>query len=492
MTGKNVHIFIFRRDLRIHDNVAFADMTEQLDKTNDIIIPIFIFNSKQIEPNQNPYFSHNTVQFMIESLKDLDSSLKNSVRFFYTHDGDDTNILAKLIKAINSRKLADTQNTQIRIWFNRDITPYARQRDDNIEKWCKAHDIICTTNTLEYVLIPPTSMEKPYQVYGAYFKKYSKIATKLMPDVKDIDSSKVIQYLYRGAKFPNEISLSTIKFDNNPNLFVRGGRNNAMNILQRMEKGVFTKYAKERDLIYLKNGTTHLSAYLKYGCVSVREVYRAASKRYGSESSLVKELFWRSFYDQIIWHFPRTLDGQVNKSRHNKSLRERYDAITWSFDKTRFTKWCEGKTGFPIVDAGMRQLNSTGYMHNRVRMIVSSFLVKDMFIDWRKGEQYFATKLVDYYPSANNQGWTFASGSGADAQQYNRIFSPWLQSEKFDPKCEYIKTWVPELRNVPEKHIHQWFKFYEEHLKTTSYPKPIISHEVASREAKEKYKKYLK
>lgn len=226
----------------------------------------------------------------------------------------------------------------------------------------------------------------------------------------------------------------------------------------------FSTYMKVRDFP-AKAGTTKLSAHLKFGTVSIREVYYAIKNRFGADHPLIRQLYWRDFYTQIGYHFPRVF---------KRSFRSKYDKLDWNYNETAFHRWCEGLTGFPIVDAGMRELNRTGYMHNRVRMIVASFLIKDLHIDWRWGERYFAQKLVDYDPAVNNGNWQWAASTGCDPVPYFRIFNPWLQQRKFDPNCEYIKENVPELRSFPPSIIHNLEKVQPDDLK--NYPPPMVDH----------------
>jgi deoxyribodipyrimidine photo-lyase len=196
----------------------------------------------------------------------------------------------------------------------------------------------------------------------------------------------------------------------------------------------------------------------------------------------VAELLWRDFYYNILWFYPHIVGN---------AFVPKYDKIKWRYAKSDFEKWCDGNTGYPVVDAGMRQMNTIGYMHNRCRMIVASFLTKNLLIDWRWGERYFANTLTDYNISANNGGWQWASGSGADAQPYFRIFNPWTQSKKYDPDCYYIKEWVPELEEVPPKDIHKWEEVYSNY-KEIDYPKPMVDYKESRERALKEYKKVVK
>lgn len=233
--------------------------------------------------------------------------------------------------------------------------------------------------------------------------------------------------------------------------------------------------------------TTQLSAYLHFTPVSIREV----NQKFKSNQGIFRELIFRDFYMNIVHYFPQVLEGQIKGK--NKSFRKEYDSIKWKPMAINFKKWCNGNTGFPVVDAAMRQMNKSGYMHNRCRMIVSNFLVKDLHIDWRKGEQYFATKLEDYDPINNSSGWQWSTGNGTDAQPYFRIFNPWSQQAEYDPQCKYIKKWIPELENVHDKDIHKWFDpTIRNKYPKIQYPSPIINHDEERRITLEIYKNALK
>jgi deoxyribodipyrimidine photo-lyase len=435
------------------------------------VLPIFIFNRVQISPKSNAYFGRNTVQFMLESLVSLNAELKNKLLCFET-DRDDTDVLKLICSQVQVKSIA----------FNADITPFARQRDAKIKDWCQKNNIECVSHN-DYCLIDPAEMEKPYQVFTPYYNKYkqTKIRKPLASRVTFVKQDKLKKL--RAFIPMKSIFDAYLPGELNKEIAVRGGRDEGVRILRNIRKGHFKHYDRTRNFFHMP--TTKLSTYLKYGCISIREAYYAMK----SNGPLVRELFFRSFYDQVIFHFERTLHKQVHGSE-NKSLRTAYDKIRWRRSKSSLDMWKAGKTGFPIVDAGMRELLHTGFMHNRSRMIVSSFLVKDMFLDWRLGEKHFANYLVDYYPPSNNQGWTFASGSGADAQQYNRVFSPWIQSKKYDPNCEYIKKWVPELEAVSPEDIHNWDSKYVQY-KHIEYPKPCLDHSIAVKKNKMAYKKVL-
>lgn len=470
------NLFLFHRDLRLFDNTTLIEQIKQEKK----VIPIFIFTPEQINPNENKYFSNHSVQYMIESLKELSQEISKKGGEFYFLYGDTLEVLKKIhrMEKINS------------IGFNMDYTPYARKRDDSIEKWCKDEKI--TFYKKEdfplYDFINGETLKKdkkPYLVYTPFMKF---VSSKLK--VRPINTFS--SFLFEKSPKIKKISLHENKVDTfykkNPNLNTKGGRSHSLEILKNIKN--FKKYNQCRNYLFYK--TTKLSSSLKYNTVSIREVYWTILKQLGKKSGLIREFIFRDFYMNIIYYFPQTLEGQIQKGK-NKSFRKEYDSISWKKNSSLFKKWQEGKTGFPVVDAGMRQMNKIGYMHNRCRMIVSNFLVKDLHLDWRLGEQYFAQTLEDYDPINNSSGWQWSTGNGTDAQPYFRIFNPWTQQEDYDPYCKYIKEWIPELESVPPKEIHQWYK--EEIRKkysSISYPPPIINHDTERKKTLEMYKEGLK
>jgi deoxyribodipyrimidine photo-lyase len=247
----------------------------------------------------------------------------------------------------------------------------------------------------------------------------------------------------------------------NPNIVVKGGRENA---LKKLRQSVKTQSHYEPTHNNLDYQTSELSAFIKFGCLSIREVYKSFQRN----KAFVRQLIWRDFYMNILYFFPYSLKGPMKPS---------YKKIHWHRSEKYLEAWKKGLTGFPVVDAGMRQMLCTGYMHNRARLIVSSFLVKTLLINWQEGEKFFAQTLVDYDPASNNGNWQWTSGTGADSQPYFRIFNPWNQAENYDPDCKYIKEWIPELREVPEEDIFDWQeKCVEYRKKGIKYPCPIVDY----------------
>ncbi len=475
-----MHIFLFHRDLRLVDNTS---LIYQLKEVKDSVVPIFIFPPEQIDPKKNTYFSNNSVQFMIESLHELSDSIKKKKGKLYFFKGDTLDVLKLINKKIGIDSIA----------YNIDYTPYARKRDKDIREFCEDQEIDCYEKE-DYLLYDilngqtKKADKTPYLVYTP-FRNHCMANLK----VREIDN-------FNKFIFHKDKELESIKYyleendiddfyEENPDINVNGGRINGLAILKNI--GKFKDYAKNRDKLTYK--TTFLGAHNHFTTVSIREVYHKCADKLGLKSGIINELHWRDFYANITYEFPRVLQGQLKGK--NKSFKENYDNIKWSYDKKIFEKWCNGETGFPIIDAAMNQLNTTGFMHNRCRMIVASYLTKDLHIDWKWGEEYFASKLVDYDAISNSGGWQWATGSGTDAQPYFRIFNPWTQGENYDEDCEYIKKWLPELENIPNKDIHNWFKkeIHEKWLKNgINYFKPIINHDEERLETLNIYKKALK
>jgi deoxyribodipyrimidine photo-lyase len=450
-------LFIFRRDFRVVDNVG-------LNIANTIckrIYPIFIFTPEQVT-GANKYKSTNAVQFMIESLQDLSSQILKMGGHLMCFYGHNNAIVSYLIKQLDINVVC----------FNADYSPYAIQRELGIIQICDKMGIGVEYGH-DYYLHPPGSILNGQGETYKKFTPYYNVASK-----KKVDAPaglRKIHFATTNKHLQNIISLDNAfkKFvgKGNPNILVHGGRSNAIKQMRIASKNI-AHYAKTRD--ELSKPTSQLSAYIKFGCISIREVYKA----FRSKKDFIRQLFWRDFYGGILYSFPQVLGHALNP---------KYDKIKWHHNERWFQAWAKGETGIPIIDASQRQLLQTGWTHNRGRMISSSILIKILLIDWRKGEQFYAQHLVDYDPANNNGGWQFSSGSGADSQPYFRYFNPYMQSKEHDPKCEYIKKWIPELKDIPDKDIHNWDTAWEKH-KECGYPKPIVDY----REQKEKSLKMYK
>ena len=436
-------LFLFHRDLRLHDNTGLLEA----HKSSKEVLPCFIFDSRQIE--EHPYRSTPALQFMLESLEELslDIAIRGGGLLF--RSGLTTEVLSHLISEFQIDAL----------FSNRDYTPFARKRDEEISRECERKNIQCTFSG-DALLFEPEEIKKddskPYTVFTPFYKR-SSLHTVRAPVKNDFTNFTPLAPEKLGREH-----LDSLRRHHTKHYLVRGGRTAAKEVLKNLSS--FKNYGEERNIPAL-HGTTRLSPHNKFGTCSIREVYYSIARHFGKEHDLMRELHWRDFFSHIGWHFPHVFQGAFHPI---------YDKIEWQNKIQWFEAWCKGITGFPIVDAGMRELHESGFMHNRVRMIVGSFLVKDLHIDWRWGERNFAQKLLDYDPAVNNGNWQWVASSGCDAQPYFRIFNPWLQQEKFDPEGTYIKKWVPELEKISSKVLHTIPE--EGRALCPSYVAPIINH----------------
>ena len=413
----------FRRDLRLFDQAAlFYALKERTD-----VLPIFIFDTDILSKLKDP--SDARVTFIHDQVSEIKAALQKRKSDLIVRHGSPLEVLKKLAKEFKVSA----------IYTNHDYEPDARKRDDAVAKWAGTSGIEFKTykdQTLfekEEIL---TDARKPYTVYTPYKRKV--LANLNAFYLKSYPVDLYESSYARISKPERMMSLKDIGFE----------RTTIELPDSNLSAATLKKYAEQRDFPAINKGTTHLGMHLRFGTVSVRELAREGKKH--SEVWL-SELIWRDFFMQILWHYPHV---------QKQSFRPEYDNIKWRDSKKEFQAWCEGRTGYPMVDAGMRELNTTGFMHNRVRMVTASFLCKHLLIHWYEGERYFAEKLLDYDLAANNGNWQWAAGSGCDAAPYFRIFNPMAQADRFDPDLKYIKKWVPEYG-------------------TAAYPKPIVNHEEA-------------
>jgi deoxyribodipyrimidine photo-lyase len=445
-------LFLFRRDLRIEDNTGLINASKRSSK----VIPIFIMDSELLKKS-NPKFSQYRLEFLNDCLLDLNDQLKNSESYLHTFLGNREKIISKIIKKekINA------------IFLNTDYSPFSRKRDDKIKKICVENKIefISTDDLLLHnVELLKTGKDEPYKVFTAFYSKARECPIRKPQKFQHTNLSN------QEIEFEVPITKFVEFFDKSNPSQRRGGRKSGIELLKNIKN--LKNYDEERN-IPSKNGTSLLSAHNKFGTLSIREIYQKCVEELGSNHTIISELHWRDFFTYLMYHYPHSFSKEYNKKFQN---------ISWSKNKKLFSKWCNGETGFPIVDAGMRELNETGFMHNRLRMIVASFLTKDLHIDWRWGEKYFATKLVDYDPCVNIGNWQWAASTGCDAQPWFRIFNPWLQQKRFDPDCIYIKKWVPELKSLDSKVIHNLSNSFPKDL---SYFQPIVEHSIETKITKE-------
>lgn len=399
-----MNCFIFRRDFRLIDNKAL----DKLSQYKEPIVFFFIFTPEQSIEKKNNYYSNKSFHFLCESLEELKKEIEKKGGSLIYLFGDPL----ILFKKINKIK---------RIAFNKDYTPYSSERDNSIKKYCETHNIECIIEE-DYLLSPLGTYNKdngdPYLVYTPFKNNvFSKKIPKPNNDTKiKFQSLKFSSYK---PEYKKEI------------LHIKGGRSEAL-------KKMNVKTYQHNNF----NPTTLLSAYIKYGCISIREVYWKIQIK-----GFQEQIIWREFFYYIYAY---------NQNLLSKSKSLRVEPIKWSYHKEYFRKWCDGETGYPIVDASMKELNQTGYMHNRGRLITANFLTHLLGIDWRWGEQYFAKKLIDYDPIVNNGNWQWCAGTGVDRAPYlQRIFNPWTQGLKHDVNAIYIKKWLPQLKEIDPKLLHK-------------------------------------
>jgi len=427
-------IFWFRRDLRLNDNAALYHAL----KSGKEVQPIFIFDVEILEKLEDKTdarvsFIHSQIVRLKQELNEMGADL------WVFH--------AKPLEVFND--LINKHNIDS-IFTNHDYEPYAKQRDEAIEKLIQSKNISLHSFKDQCIFEKDEIVKddgKPYTVFTPYSRKWKDKLNAFY--LKPYPTSQHFKHFHK-SNFTNLVSLQEMGFKQTSIKFPA----------HVFDKELITKYKAQRDYPAIR-GTSRLSLHLRFGTISIRAL--AAFAKNLSEGYL-NELIWRDFYMMILWHFPHVV---------NRAFKPAYDKINWRNDPHEFEAWCDGKTGYPIVDAGMRELNETGFMHNRVRMIVASFLTKHLLIDWRWGETYFAAKLLDFELSSNNGGWQWAASSGCDAAPYFRVFNPDLQTQKFDPKFSYIRKWVPEFEDF------------------TRYPKPIVDHKFARERVLNVYKQAL-
>jgi len=431
---KTINIFWFRRDLRLEDNVG---LFHALNGPH-AVLPIFIFDSdilsKLPKDDARVSFIHDTLQTLNQVL----------------HNSQDSSIAIYHGQPIDVYKqLAETYSIET-VYTNHDYEPYATQRDSEIQSFLASKNIELKTYKDQVIFEKDEIVKKdgnPYVVYTPYMRTWK--ATFKSIDFKFYPSEDHLDRLIKTISSP-KLRLSDIGFE----------RSSQSVLPFKVNSKLIQAYEATRNFP-AKDATSRLGPHLRFGTVSVRKMIDKAIAE--DNETFWQELIWREFFMQILWHFPHTKD---------QAFKSKYDRIQWRNNESEFKLWCEGKTGYPLVDAGMRQLNQTGFMHNRVRMLVGSFLCKHLLIDWRWGEAYFAEKLHDYEMASNVGNWQWVAGSGVDAAPYFRIFNPTSQIQKFDKGLNYIKKWVPDFQEL-------------------TYPKPMVDHKMARERCLETYKSAL-
>lgn len=427
-------VFWFRRDLRLNDNHGLQEALE----AGLPVLPVFIFDTEILKKlssknDARVAFIHSE----IERLKKETEALEGSVKIFHSTPFE------AFEKLLNEFEVAA-------VYANKDYEPEAIERDKKIGEFLKENEVEYRLFK-DHVIFEENEVlkdnDEPYTVFTPYSKKWKQA----------LDKNPVPHY----ASEDKLESLMKIKPFELPELKEIGFKESQLEIPSRdVSDEIIANYEKTRDFPAEK-GTTRLGIHLRFGTVSIRELVKRAAEL---SETFLNELIWRDFYITILWHFPHVVD---------RSFKKKYDSINWRNNESEFERWCKGETGYPMVDAGMRELNETGFMHNRVRMVTASFLTKHLLIDWRWGEAYFAEKLLDYELASNNGNWQWAAGSGCDAAPYFRIFNPENQQKKFDPKNKYVMKWVPEIG-------------------MKRYPEPVVEHKEARERALKRYKDAVK
>jgi len=429
-----ISIFWLRRDLRLHDNAALYHAL----RSGNPVQPIFIFDRNILDEledkaDRRVNFIHNHLQGIQQNLIPLGATL--DVRYGFPRE-----IWDEL-----------TRDYEIEtVYTNHDYEPYARERDSKIADYLKSKGIDFKTFKDQVIFEKDEVLKddgRPYTVFTPYSKRWKAKLNFFF--LKSYPTEKYFNQFFKQS--PRDLpGIRSMGFEETHSTFPEA----------IWPEKVIRPYKEQRDFPGIP-GTSKLSVHLRFGTISIRQLARETKDW---NETYLNELIWREFYHMILWHFPHVV---------NRAFKPDYDNIKWRNDPKEFEAWCQGQTGYPIVDAGMRELNETGYMHNRVRMIVASFLTKHLLIDWRWGEAYFAKKLNDFDLAANNGGWQWAAGSGCDAAPYFRVFNPYLQTLNFDPELTYIRKWVPEFEEL-------------------TYPRPIVAHEAARDRCLKAYASVLK
>ena len=431
---KMTALFWHRRDLRIHDNKGLFEALKQ----NEIVHPIFIFDKSILDKLPN---NDQRILFIYQEIESLKKSYQNLGSDLWVYYGEPSEIIPKIAQELNCSS----------VYFNNDYEPYALQRDQEIQVSLNKIKIEFIGKK-DHVIFEKNEVlkddGKPYTIFTPYSRKWK--ANLKEEDLREYSIEKYSGNLVQKQQGEALITLEEMGFESKV----------LHDFPNRIAKNEILKnYHLSRNFPAVK-GTSKLSLHLRFGTISIRKLALIAREQ---NETYLNELIWRDFYQMIIFHFPKSAEN---------SFKAQYDKIIWEKNEVHFDAWCTGKTGYPIVDAGMRELNATGFMHNRVRMVVASFLTKHLLLDWRLGAAYFAEKLLDFELASNTGGWQWAAGCGCDAAPYFRVFNPQAQQEKFDKSFEYIKKWVPEYG-------------------TSSYPEPIIEHKFARERILQRFKSAL-
>lgn len=419
-------LYLFTRNLRLHDNLSLKTALE----SGKQVIPCCILAESL---KKHPF----SFQFITESLRDLEQEIAAYGGRLYVFTGDPASVVRKMLKQFSCRDL----------YIQKEYTP-------DFKKFCTEIGDVCSVHVIEdnLLVLPGDNLKpdgSPYRVFTPFLRSARG---------KDVHPP---QHMMGGKWYTSDVPFTSpipAGKTNGSTACCPGGRRNGLKALDKLNE--LSSYADTRDFPYLP--TSRLSPHSAWGTVSIREIFFKAASVLGLHSVFIDELYWRDFWFHIASHFPHVFTNSFTK---------KYDNLSWSSHEAHLQAWKSGQTGFPIVDAGMRELNQTGFMHNRVRMITASFLTKDLHISWKQGEAHFAAQLADWDPCVNNGNWQWSASTGCDAQPFFRIFNPWSQQKKYDPDARYIKQWVPELEPYTPQEIHD-----HEVRHLPNYKPPIVDH----------------
>lgn len=461
-------LFIHRRDLRIEDNTGLNAAITGADQKSHAVLSCFILDPQQVS-EQNEFRSMKQLCFMRESLRELEDAYTAKGGRLHLFSGNPAEVVAALLHTADIGA----------VYVNADYSPYATKRDEAIAAVCLRAGVpfIKTHDTL--LMGDPASVMKtdgkPYTVFTPFWKRAAEApVARPVPNAASMQTRFVTSVITGQGIAYADLSLLASDEDVS-DLAVAPGRVVALAILARASS--FSDYAATRDILI--QPTTRLSAHHKFGTISIRETYYAFGAALGFSHGFIRQLYWRDFYTYLAFHMPRVIGESYDK---------KHEILFSEIDTEAIERWKIGMTGFPIVDAGMRELRATGYMHNRARLICGSFLTKDLHQPWWIGEKHFAQHLIDYDVSVNNGNWQWVGGTGTDPVPYFRIFNPWLQAKKFDPDALYIKKWVPELAGYSAKVIHAIPTTpLQPSLESGCYPEPMVDHSVEMKRIRELY-----
>jgi deoxyribodipyrimidine photo-lyase len=455
----------FRNDLRLRDNRALA----QAAREADALLPVFVLDERIL---RSPRTGAPRVRFLLDCLARLARELAARGLPLLLRRGDPAVVIPQLLREARADLLS----------FNRDTTPYATRRDGAVAREVARLGVRVLAPKDRVIFESRevlTQAGEPFSVFTPFRRAWQR---RLLEHPEAPGPPPRLPAAIPGLRGERLPPARALGFGEDGADLPTGGEAAARRRLERFLEAAVADYERDRDRPAL-DGTSRLSPYLRFGAISARECFHAAAEASAADARLARgaarwqeELIWREFYAAILEAHPRVA---------GKSYRRAYDCIRWSRDEARFAAWCEGRTGYPIVDAGMRQLAQTGWMHNRVRMLAASFLVKDLWIDWRRGERFFFQRLVDGDPASNNGGWQWSASTGTDAAPWFRIFNPVVQGRRFDPDGVYLRRFLPELRAVPDEWVHEPWRAP---APRAGYPPPIVRHEQQRRLALSRYR----